>query len=160
MLYKFFKIPLIDSSEGEEKLNDFIKNHKVIEIEKNFCQNASSPCWAMCLGYIENVPTSTSFSFDRKKPKVDYREILDEDTFEKFVILREIRKAIATEDTVPPYAVFTNEELAQIAALDEITKSELLKIPGIGEKKVEKYLNRIIDKNSQIIDSNNLSDGQ
>ncbi len=37
------------------------------------------------------------------------------------------------------YAVFTDEELSNIAKLDEITAPNMLKIKGIGEKKVEKY---------------------
>jgi superfamily II DNA helicase RecQ len=40
--------------------------------------------------------------------------------------------------------IFTDGELAEIATLSVTTPEELLKIKGIGEKKVEKYATRII----------------
>ena len=70
---------------------------------------------------------------------MDYKSTLDENTFTVFAQLREIRWSIATEDSVPAYAVFTDKELAGIAALEEITEENMRKVPGIGVKKVEKY---------------------
>jgi superfamily II DNA helicase RecQ len=80
------------------------------------------------------------------KEKVDYRTVLDEATFEKFAKLREIRKRFAEAEAVPAYAVFTNEELAEIAKLPELTEQTIRTISGIGEKKVEKYGQKLIDE--------------
>jgi len=41
-------------------------------------------------------------------------------------------------DTVP-YAVFTDEELSELAKLNPLTAVGMKQIKGIGEKKVEKY---------------------
>lgn len=87
--------------------------------------------------YIDSEPnTQETFS---SKEKVDYKNVLDTKTFAQFSKLREARKKIAQEDAVPAYAVFTNEELAEIAKLEEINDKTLLAISGIGEKRVEKY---------------------
>jgi|AntRauTorckE5430_2_1112549.scaffolds.fasta_scaffold02860_1 superfamily II DNA helicase RecQ len=51
---------------------------------------------------------------------------------------------MATVYAVPAYMIFTDGELAEIATLSVTTPEELLKIKGIGEKKVEKYATRII----------------
>jgi superfamily II DNA helicase RecQ len=55
-----------------------------------------------------------------------------------------LRKQIAAKDAVPAYMVFTDEELAALAKLSVITKQEMLKIKGIGDKKVEKYGEQMI----------------
>jgi ATP-dependent DNA helicase RecQ len=59
----------------------------------------------------------------------------DEKTFAVFSHLREIRKKIAEEDGLPVYAVFTDEEPADIAGLKEITTDNLKKVKDIGEGK-------------------------
>jgi superfamily II DNA helicase RecQ len=81
---------------------------------------------------------------DSSKKRVDYKEKLDEATFKKFSVLRVLRKQIAAKDAVPAYMVFTDEELAALAKLSVITKQEMLKIKGIGDKKVEKYGEQMI----------------
>lgn len=78
-------------------------------------------------------------------PKVDYREVLDEAQFARFRKLREARKRIAEEDGVPVYAVFSNDQLAEMARCAELpTIASLKKIPGIGEKKVARYGERFV----------------
>jgi superfamily II DNA helicase RecQ len=71
--------------------------------------------------------------------KIDYKELLDEATFKIYSDLRECRKQISEKEAVPVYAVFTNEELANIAKLDVITPSNLMSVKGIGKSKAEKY---------------------
>jgi superfamily II DNA helicase RecQ len=55
------------------------------------------------------------------------------------VELRRRRKAISAEAGVPAYAVFTDKELAGIAALENPQPADLKKIKGIGVKKVERF---------------------
>ena len=59
--------------------------------------------------------------------------------------LREIRKQIGLEEDIPAYAVFTNEELAGIAKIEVLTLESLRNVPGIGEKKAEKFGPRFIE---------------
>lgn len=73
------------------------------------------------------------------RAKVDYKQVLTESQFAVFSRLREIRKALANEDGVPAYAVFTDEELAGICRLAELTEKSLATLPGIGEKKIIRY---------------------
>jgi ATP-dependent DNA helicase RecQ len=53
--------------------------------------------------------------------------------------LREIRKEVALAEAVPPYAVFIDEELAELSKLSELTAAGMLLVKGIGTKKVERY---------------------
>jgi superfamily II DNA helicase RecQ len=70
---------------------------------------------------------------------VDYRQVLDASTFALFSRLRDLRKTLAEQENVPPYAVFTNEQLAEIAKRRCDSPAALGKINGIGTARVEKY---------------------
>jgi superfamily II DNA helicase RecQ len=136
MQIKLFNIPLTDDGTAQAELNRFLAGHKVLEVEQRFFQNEKGGCWSFCVRYIQNGIVTETPKF---KGKIDYKTILSEVHFAVFSALRDIRKVLAAEDAVPAYAVFTDEELANIAQLNEISPSNMLKIKGIGEKKVEKY---------------------
>ncbi len=53
--------------------------------------------------------------------------------------LRELRKHIADEQQVPPYVVFPDATLAEMAAQMPKDKWELLKITGVGQHKLARY---------------------
>ena len=57
-----------------------------------------------------------------------------------------MRKAIADEEAVPAYAIFTDAELAELAKQKELSLTVIQAVPGIGKKKVEKYGSRMIDE--------------
>ena len=136
MQIKLFNIPITDNGIALSELNHFLASHKVLEVEQHFYQNEKACSWNFCVRYINGLPNSDS-SFN--KAKTDYKAILNEHEFSVFSTLREYRKTIASNDAVPAYAVFTDEELANIARLPSIGANELITIKGIGEKKVEKY---------------------
>lgn len=54
-----------------------------------------------------------------ERPKTDYKNELDEDTFKVFSKLREARKQIAIEDAVPAYAICTDQELTFMAKIKD-----------------------------------------
>ncbi len=140
MQIQLFTIPITDNGSALEEMNRFLRGHKVLETDKHLVQNEHGATWCFCISYIANGNTATK----GKKEKVDYKNVLDPKIFEIFSELRKIRKQIAETDAIPAYAVFTDEELAGIAKLKELTVSNLRKIKGIGPKKVEKYGDRII----------------
>lgn len=139
MQYKIFTLPIYGGEELNEEMNKFLRAHRVVNVERKLVEQASgAACWSFCVEYIDGVPAPSGNPWPRKE-KIDYKAVLDEDTFNNFARLREIRKQIAESDAVPAYAVFTDAELSEIAALSEKTPSALQKIDGIGVKKVEKY---------------------
>lgn len=56
-----------------------------------------------------------------------------------FQELRELRKMIADEQQVPPFVVFADATLAEMAAQKPRDKWELLKITGVGQHKLARY---------------------
>ena len=64
--------------------------------------------------------------------KADYDEKL-------FAILRERRKKLAEASRVPPYVIFSDKTLQEMAKAMPVTKVEMFAIYGMGEIKYERY---------------------
>lgn len=60
----------------------------------------------------------------------------DPDLFEA---LRNLRKKIADRDNVPPFVVFTDATLDEMAALRPVDEASFLDINGVGQRKLERY---------------------
>lgn len=59
--------------------------------------------------------------------------------------LKSIRKEIAQEENIPPYIVFGDATLEQMAKEKPITESHIMRISGVGERKFEKYGSKFIN---------------
>jgi len=53
--------------------------------------------------------------------------------------LKNLRTEIARENNVPPYIVFSDKTLCEMAAVKPETSEEFLAVSGVGEKKLEAY---------------------
>ncbi|WP_299019923.1 ATP-dependent DNA helicase RecQ [uncultured Photobacterium sp.] len=58
-----------------------------------------------------------------------------------FAKLRKLRKAIADEEELPPYVVFNDASLMEMAEMLPTSAGELLAVNGVGHRKLEKYGN-------------------
>ncbi|HSM89434.1 MAG TPA: HRDC domain-containing protein, partial [Desulfobacterales bacterium] len=62
-----------------------------------------------------------------------------------FERLRQLRLEISKELGVPPYVVFHDKTLKEMAARRPSTRAELLQVSGVGERKAEQYGERFLD---------------
>lgn len=141
MQIKLFSLPAFPGNECTEEINRFLRSNKILEIKKEFVNGESGQYWAFCVTYLPVAPVNTaqtSFAGEKKEKK-DYRSMLSELEFERFSLLRKIRKQISEDDAVPPYAVFTDAELVEFAQLTSLTSATMQKVIGVGKKKMEKY---------------------
>ena len=67
-----------------------------------------------------------------KKAEVEYNSAL-------FALLRQKRKEMADEASVPPYVIFSDRTLTEMAAYLPQSNESLLNIAGMGQVKLEKY---------------------
>ena len=74
----------------------------------------------------------------KTKTSVASRDLSNEEAavFEK---LRALRMVLAKEHQVPPYIVFSDKTLIQMAIEKPSNKEEMLAVSGVGESKFEKY---------------------
>ena len=68
----------------------------------------------------------------------------DDLSFYLFEALRALRKELAEEAQVPPYVVFHDSTLREMAGARPGTLGELGRLPGIGAKKLEAYGERFL----------------
>jgi superfamily II DNA helicase RecQ len=142
MALRFFHIPSHGDAALEAALNQVLSTFRIIKVDRNFVINGDESYWAICVDYLNtSADTQTSNSQPRfpGKAKVDYRLTLSESDFAIFAKLRDLRKEIASRDAVPVYAIFTNEQLAQMVIQKATTRGGLENISGVGDARVAKY---------------------
>jgi superfamily II DNA helicase RecQ len=131
MQVSIFNVPAGDALALEE-MNRFLRGHRVLTLDRTW----TGAGWSFCVTW---QPPAGGTGEAMPAAKVDYKAVLDGPTFALFSRLREIRKALAEKENLPPYAVFTNEQLAAIARARCTAPAELGKIDGIGAARIEKY---------------------
>lgn len=86
------------------------------------------------------------------------RELFEDELFEK---LRRLRKDIADMEGLPPYVIFNDNTLKEMAKYRPSTRSAMLEISGVGNNKFDAYGQSFIDEiikfvNSKTSDGNKL----
>ncbi len=141
---RFFAVPVRDSSACEQELNRFLSGHKVVSIERHLIDQGVNSFWAICVDYLSHSPGEAAFNPNLSRSRVDYKTILTPEDFAVFSRLRQLRKELAQTEAVPVYALFTNEQLAQMVQRRCQSRSDLSQIEGIGENKIDKYAERLL----------------
>lgn len=88
--------------------------------------------------------TITSFPKTKKKKNVFLIDENDEEAIRIVEELRSWRRKLSDEQNIPPYAIFGDKTMFDIAVKKPTTKEELLHCSGIGEGKAEKFGSAIL----------------
>jgi len=73
-----------------------------------------------------------------------------------FGILKDLRKKIAQSKGVPPYAVFAENSLSEMATIYPCTLDELKNVQGVGEGKAKKYGTPIAEAIAVYVEENDI----
>ncbi|MFM2486053.1 DNA helicase RecQ [Celerinatantimonas yamalensis] len=84
------------------------------------------------------LPRINVASTKRHKPVAFYDKRL-------FALLRRLRKQLADEEAVPPFVVFNDAALIEMAQALPSNEREFLNISGVGHKKLERYGQAFLD---------------
>ncbi len=141
MRLKIFTIPIHGGDEAAEELNTFLASHRVLSIDKSWAEAGVNSAWSVCVSYA----ASNNRSHVNKKEKIDYREVLSPPEFAVYARLRALRKTLAEQQSVPPYALFNNEHLAKMVQQRMSSLEDLRTLDGIGEARAEKYGQSFLD---------------
>ena len=146
MKYKFFAIPARNPELAEAALNAFCSQHRIGFIEKHLVADGADSFWSICISWLEGEAAPSISADNRSKPTVDYKLILNEADFSLYLELRNFRKELADLQNVPPYALFTNDQLAAMVQQRVNTKADLMQIAGVGKSRIDKYGDRFLQK--------------
>ena len=108
-----------------------------------------------------NQPVSFLFTADHdyesnkrrlpfNKPIIDIDKVLMD-------LLRSLRKKVAIEEDVPPFAVFQEYSLEDMALKYPISLKELNQINGVGEGKAKRYGSKFIELIKKYVDENQIT---
>lgn len=139
MKIRIFTIPIHGAGQQEQELNGFLSGRRIISLDKRFVDAGPDSAWTFCVTW-----TDLSEKAPIVKGKVDYKEVLNEQEFKIYAAIRELRKKLAEQEGVPAYALFTNEQLAEMVRQRITSKAQLNRIKGIGTARVEKYGERFL----------------
>jgi hypothetical protein len=138
MPLRFFAVPALDPREAEAELNGFLRSHRVVAIERRFSEGPQGCVWCLAVEYLEEAPRAGSEVLSRRG-KLDYKELLAPEEFARFARLRDWRRRAADALGQPVFALFTNEQLAEIARQRPESLAALGKIEGIGAGKLTRF---------------------
>ena len=125
MFYEFFSIPARQSRQADEpqqQLNRFLAAHAVISVDREFVNHAENSYWSFCVG-VEQLKADKPRA--ARTGSVDYKELLSAEHFSVYAHLRSLRNQMAEQQGMPAYAIFSNEQLAQMAQLSPAEQSRV-----------------------------------
>lgn len=119
------------------------------------CQTADKYS-VICLGNIEPLKEADAHvlirTYKDREPEKQSRsrrrrstDSLTKAGYELFEILRQLRLAIAREEGMPPYIIFSDKTLIDMSVKAPRDKSSILEVSGVGEAKYAKYGERFIE---------------
>jgi len=143
MKQHFFTVAAFGGEADAQALNQLLGSHKVVEVQREFVADGVRSHWAFCV-----VTTSDSRSLQTKsgRSRVDYKEVLSSEQFRVYARLRLLRKRVADQEGVPPYAVFNNAQLAEMVTGSVRTTQQIAAINGVGKARVEKYAQLFLEE--------------
>ena len=138
MEIKVFCVHALAADEDLEEVNKFLRSHRVLQVDKTFCSEGGY--WSVFVTYQEQGATASSGGQDvHRRQKVDYKEVLTPEAYSRFEYMRGIRGELARKEGLAAFLIFSDRELAKIAELGEVTADALDALPGIDDKKRQKY---------------------
>lgn len=113
---------------------------EIVSVVEHFFHHQGWP-WLLLVVH-KRVPRSTQQPRRGRGEAVG--DLSDEEraTYEK---LRAWRNSRAQADGVPPYAIFTNRQLAELAQRQPTSKKALHEVKGVGKAKAAKYGDAVLE---------------
>lgn len=131
----FFISPFSEPSSHAE-LNNFLKSHRIINVEKRLIDGERGTGWVFLVEYSDNAGTKSSYTMSAK---IDWRDVLTPSQFAVYDLLRKKRKEIGEKTKIPLYGILSNEQLALMSQNPPKTKEEFLKIKGVNDQKYRQF---------------------
>ena len=101
------------------ELNNFLKSHRIINVEKRLIDGERGTGWVFLVEYTENEGGKSAYTMSSK---IDWRDVLNPSQFAVYDLLRKTRKEIGDKTKIPLYGILSNEQLALMAKNPPKTK--------------------------------------
>lgn len=141
MRLAFFHIPVLHPQPAQDELNQFLASRRVSRVDKAFVADPAAPAWSVVVTWIEGDPGAAAGAGPARHGRVavDYKALLSAAEFALYDRLRQLRRELAQAEGLPPYAVFTNEQLAALVQQRVTSEPALAAVEGVGEGRLARY---------------------
>ena len=152
---KIFTLSYSSAIEGfdDAPVRDFMKDKHIAEIKEYFYVHEKLPRLTLIVYYRPGeLPAAVkSARVNKVKAEDEALAILDETDVPLYQYLRDWRNERAKADTVPPYVICNNKQLALMVKHKPQSLAQLLKIEGIGPERIKRYGQVLLDQLSKPI---------
>lgn len=145
MKFQLFRVSTTDPKPGIDELNQFLERNLVHKVDQRLVDDGQESFWSFCVRFASGGQVVSQASRGASN-KIDYRHVLSSEDFAIYSRLRALRKGSAEKEGVPPYALFTNEQLAEMVKRRVSSAAAIAEIPGIGTSRVTKYAEAFVDE--------------
>ena len=97
----FFISPFSEPSSSAE-LNNFLKSHRIINVEKRLIDGEHGTGRVFLVEYTESEGGKSAYTMSSK---VDWRDVLNPSQFAVYDLLRKTRKEIGDKTKIPLYRI-------------------------------------------------------
>jgi len=120
-------------------VREFLKDKELLGVQDHLIVRNDVPYLVFVLKYMPyRAETDPKYSA-KVKEEEPWRKMLTESDMGLFNLLRDWRSERAKKEGMPPYVLFTNQQFAMIVKKRPQTLGELAQIEGVGQGKVQKY---------------------
>lgn len=136
-----------DSTYGgfrDEEVREFMKDKELISVHDYFFVKNNIPYLTFVLKYFPHRAEVDQKLAPKGKRDESWRSSLSEKDMGLFNLLRDWRSQRCKKDGLPPYVLFTNQQLAMIVKKRPQSQTELMQINGIGNGKAQKFGEEIL----------------
>lgn len=137
-----------DSAYGgfkDDEVREFLKDKELISARDYLFVKNDAPYLIFVLKYFPHRAEVDPKLSTKEKKEDPWRASLSEHDMGLFNLLRDWRSQRSKKDGVPPYILFTNQQLTEIVKKRPQSLGELTQINGIGKGKAEKYGEEILN---------------
>jgi len=140
---KVFTLRFSASTEGfdDKPLRDFIADKEVIEFSEHFFIHENTPCLTILIAYRSLESLKSRRVLRQSDPRLEFDGVEKE----AYDALRAWRAAAAKMEGIPPYMIANNKQLARMIRNKPSSREALSKVEGIGEAKIAKYGDQILE---------------
>jgi superfamily II DNA helicase RecQ len=147
MLVKVISLTF-DSALGgfrDDELREFLKDKELVSMQEHFFVRNDIPYLTFVLKYFPNRVETDQKLAPKGERDESWRKLLTEKDMGLFNLLRDWRSQRSKKEGLPPYILFTNQQLTMIVKKRPQSLAELVQIDGIGNAKAQKYGQEILE---------------
>ena len=137
-----FKLDPIAGTFDDGPLTAFFAAHDALDATEHWFVHDGVPTLTMVVRY-RDVPAASA---SRHAPERAAEPVIEMEPEHRavFEALRKWRNERAKRDGRPPYVLFTNSQIANIARARPDTRAALEAVPGVGEARIRDYADDLL----------------